>query len=65
MRTYGKTRKIKKTRGGFYPSLMGGLLTTGPLFFTPAIAQGIRLLRNNASRMKSRRKKAKKNRKRL
>jgi hypothetical protein len=60
-----KTRKLKKLRGGFYPSLMGGLLTTGPFFFTPALAQGIRLLRNNTARMKSRRKKARKNRKRL
>ena len=50
-----KTRKLKKLRGGFYPSLMGGLLTTGPFFFTPALAQGIRLLRNNTARMKSRR----------
>ena len=57
MRT--KTRKLKKIRGGFYPSLMGGVLSNGPLFFTPAILQGVKLLRNNTARMKSRRRRRK------
>ena len=48
------TRKFKKLRGGFFPSIMGGLLTNGPIFFAPAFAQGVRLLRNNTARMKSR-----------
>ena len=51
-----KTRKLKKPsmKGGFYPSLMGGVLSNGPLFLTPAIAQGVRLLRNSTARLKSR-----------
>ena len=52
------TRKFKKLRGGFFPSIMGGLLTNGPIFFAPAFAQGVRLLRNNTARMKSRQRKS-------
>ena len=46
---------MKTRRGGFVPSLMGGVLSNGPLLLTPAIAQGYRLLRNDKERMKSRR----------
>lgn len=64
--TRRKTRKLNKrpTRGGFYPSLMSGVLSNGPLFFTPAIAQGVRLLRNSTARLNSRKRRANKNRKR-
>lgn len=51
MRGAGKTRKLK---GGFYPSLMGGVLSNGPLLVSAAVAQGARLLRNNSERMKHR-----------
>lgn len=46
--------KTRRTKGGFVPSLMGGVLSNGPLLLTPAIAQGYRLLRNDKERMKSR-----------
>jgi hypothetical protein len=46
--------KTRRTKGGFVPSLMGGVLSNGPLLLTPAIAQGYRLLQNNTERMKSR-----------
>ena len=47
-------KKVKK--GGFYPSLMGGVLSNGPLFVPAALGQGMRLLRNNTKRMATRRK---------
>lgn len=51
------TRKVGSRRfhGGFYPSIMGGVLSNGPILFTPALASGFRLLRNNEERMRSRR----------
>ncbi len=68
-----KTRKTKKSRkvpmyrkykkGGFYPSLMGGVLSNGPLFVPAALGQGMRLLRNNTKRMSARRRKGKQTRK--
>lgn len=51
----GGTRK--RLRGGFYPSIMAGVLSNGPILFTPALASGFRLLRNNDERMRSRRNK--------
>lgn len=39
---------------GFYPSAMGSILTTGPVFVGAAIYQGRRLLQNNTKRMASR-----------
>lgn len=48
----GATRK--RLRGGFYPSIMAGVLSNGPILFTPALASGFRLLRNNDERMRSR-----------
>ena len=58
----GGTRK--RFKGGFYPSIMAGVLSNGPILFTPALASGFRLLRNNAERMRSRNRlnKTKKNR---
>lgn len=52
MRGAGGSRK--KLRGGFYPSLMGGVLSNGPLLVSAAVAQGARLLRNESERMKHR-----------
>jgi hypothetical protein len=51
---------MKTRRGGFVPSLMGGVLSNGPLLLTPAIAQGYRLLRNDKERMQSRKSKGRK-----
>lgn len=45
------------TKGGFIPSVMGGVMKVGPYFMTAAMAQGSRLLRNNRSRMSSRKNK--------
>ena len=68
-----KTRKTRKSRrapmykklkkGGFYPSLMGGVLSNGPLFVPAALGQGMRLVRNNTKRMAARRNRSKGTRK--
>lgn len=56
-----KTRKApmykKLKKGGFYPSLMGGVLSNGPLLVPAALGQGMRLLRNNNKRMATRKRK--------
>ena len=48
------SRGGQRLRGGFYPSIMGGVLSNGPILLTPALASGFRLLRNNTERMRSR-----------
>lgn len=55
-----RARTYKKKRGGFYPSLMGGVLSNGPLLVPAVIGQGMRLLRNNRKRMATRKRKGKK-----
>ncbi len=55
---YGKVKK-----GGFYPSLMGGVLSNGPLFVPVTVAQAARLLRNNSKRMATRKRRFSKKRK--
>lgn len=58
----GGTRRRKRSmypkRGGFYPSLMGGVISNGPLLLTPAIAQATRLFRNEAERFTARHRKS-------
>ena len=46
---------LRQQRGGFYPSVMSGVTGAGPYFITAAFAQGVRLLKNNKTRIKSRR----------
>ena len=43
-------------RGGFFPSAMGSILQSGPLFMTASVIQGRRLLQNEKERMASRKK---------
>ena len=50
-------------KGGYYPSIMQGLLRTGPYFTTLAISQGFRLIRNDTKRLANRSRKRKTNRK--
>ena len=54
MRTRKQMRK-RKQHGGFYPTVMVGVSTAGPLFIPAAISQGARLIQNNKVRMASRR----------
>jgi len=46
--------KRGRLQGGFYPSLMGGVLQNGPYLVTAAFAQGSRLVRGNRERMATR-----------
>lgn len=60
-----RTRRapMYKKKGGFYPSLMGGVLSNGPLLFPAALGQGMRLVRNNRKRMSARKRKTRSTRK--
>jgi len=42
-------------KGGYTPSVMGNLLISGPMLLGAAFFQGRRLIENNKTRMKSRR----------
>jgi hypothetical protein len=61
----GATRKNYRTvkKGGFYPSLMGGVLSNGPLLVPATLAQAARLLRKNSRRMATRKRRFSKKRK--
>jgi hypothetical protein len=52
-------RPTRRTKGGFYPSVMGGVIRNGPLFITAAVAQASRLIRGSkrsgSSRKRTRR----------
>uniref|UniRef100_A0A6C0DCR6 Uncharacterized protein n=1 Tax=viral metagenome TaxID=1070528 RepID=A0A6C0DCR6_9ZZZZ len=41
-------------KGGFYPSVMGNILITGPAFISASLIQAYRLIKNNTTRMASR-----------
>ena len=41
-------------RGGYIPSILGGIMRVGPYFMTASIGQASRLLGNNKTRMASR-----------
>jgi len=47
-------KKHKKQRGGFYPSVMGTILKSGPIFLSLAGFQARKLLANDKSRISSR-----------
>lgn len=49
----GKAKPLRYS-GGFYPSAMGSILTSGPFFATAAFFQGRRLISNNTERMRAR-----------
>lgn len=46
--------KTRKLRGGFYPSVMTGLMRAGPYFITSAVMAGRLLIQNDRSRMAAR-----------
>jgi len=49
-----KTRKARKSSGGFYPSIMGGVVQTGAYLVPLAVRQGYKLLNNNKTMRKKR-----------
>lgn len=48
----------RKQRGGFIPSVMGGVVSYGTALLTSSLALGMRLLRNEKKRMATRKSKA-------
>lgn len=54
-RENGKTRRRRGSlAGGFYPSVMSGLVGAGSLFTLASLRQGYRLLENDKERMRGR-----------
>lgn len=53
----------KKHKGGFYPSVMGPILKSGPMFLTLAGLQARKLYENDKKRLSSRRRSRKGTRK--
>ena len=51
---YRIERMVTQHKGGYTPSVMGTLLTSGPVFLGAALFQAKRLIQNNKKRMKSR-----------
>lgn len=48
-------RFTRKARGGFIPSVMGGVMRLGPTLMAAGMAQGSKLLSRKGSRRRSRR----------
>lgn len=48
------TGGTRKQRGGFIPSVMGGVVSYGTALLTSSLALGMRLLRNEKKRMATR-----------
>ena len=44
------TRRNKSKKGGFYPSVMGGVVSSGKLLIPVALRQGYNLLNNSKTR---------------
>ena len=56
--TGGGKNRTRKQRGGFIPSVMGGVVSYGTALLTSSLALGMRLLRNEKKRMATRKSKA-------
>ena len=52
--TGGARNRTRKQRGGFIPSVMGGVVSYGAALLTSSLALGMRLLRNEKKRMGTR-----------
>ena len=63
-KAYFRGGATRKQRGGFIPSVMGGVVSYGAALLTSSLALGMRLLRNEKKRMATRRRKAGKSRSR-
>jgi len=56
-----QTRKVKGHKGGFYPSVMGGVIGAGKVLMAASLRQGYKMLTSkNSSRSKKRSKKVRK-----
>lgn len=50
------TRKSRKQNGGFYPSIMGGVMSAGKLLMAASLRQGYKMLSSSSNRGKKTRK---------
>jgi hypothetical protein len=48
-RRTGKRRSYKGHKGGFYPSVMGGVMTAGKLLIAASLRQGYKMLTSKSS----------------
>lgn len=58
-RRTGKRRQTRKTRshkGGFYPSVMGGVMSAGKLLIAASLRQGYKMLTSSRSKKNKSRK---------
>lgn len=53
-KSYFRGGATRKQRGGFIPSVMGGVVSYGTALLTSSLALGMRLLRNEKKRMGTR-----------
>ena len=57
-----KSRKSRKYSGGFYPSVMGGIMSAGNLLIAASLRQGYRMLTSKNSKKPKKPKMARKKR---
>lgn len=55
-----RSKSKKRYNGGFYPSVMGGVMNAGKILMVASLRQGVRMFANNRSKKKTR--KVRKNR---
>ena len=55
-RKNNNTRKSRKQNGGFYPSIMGGVMSAGKLLMAASLRQGYKMLTSSSNRGKKTRK---------
>lgn len=51
-----QTRKVKHYKGGFYPSVMGGVMSAGKLLVVASLRQGYKMLTSSRSKKNKSRK---------
>ena len=56
-RSSKRTKKTRKHRGGFYPSVMGGVMRTGTYLIPMAFKHGVQLFSNKTKKSKSKKSK--------
>jgi hypothetical protein len=55
-KTKGRSRRVKKHRGGFYPSIMGGVMSAGKFLVAASLRQGYNMITSKPNRKSKTRK---------
>lgn len=58
MSTRNKKSRTRSKNGGFYPSVMGGVVSSGRMLIPFAVRQGYKLINNKTRKLKSRKPKS-------